>query len=656
VAFAPSGLALVSAGLFQSSGGNGQVGGVEIWNLPSGTLSKYVATTSGDLYSVGVSNDSKTIAVGGSVTSAQGSPTGYLSLLNAATGAQIASLSTTASVITSIAFSPTGLAFADAGQVGTQAGNGLHGLVEARNLPGGATAWTLNTGANQSIASLSFSSDKKTLAFGGVSIDPNSQARSRVMSMCQAATGTGIVSVTSAPGSIGAVAFAPNGKSIAGGGDALDIWTVATLALAVNFDAQNNMAALSIAQSPDGSMLATAGGNASGDLVEIRSPATGALIRTLMAGDKFTAGVAFSPDSKTLATEGDSATGDVVLRLWNPKTGVLNRTVDLGTLLGRSQFYALQFTSDGKQIITDGPGATGTGGQAIQEIEAITVATGSVAWTLKTDMVNVMSICQLPGGTSMAVAGLQASGGSYTAVVEIIDVTTGHVYHTFNTGAAYLYSLATSIDGTMMAAAGYDYDPNTQTLTPSISFWNVRTGSLLSTQHPAGTSAYSVAFNDDGKYLFAGTNNLLLVYSTANFGVTKEFDQEAEGGVSTIALSPDGATLLYSRDDGVVVSAKNTYYTLPVVYALTVARQSVKGGTKTTGQVYLSAPAPIGGATVTLNSGSSAVSVPVSVKVPMGAMSVMFNISTTAVTTSTSVQITASYNSTSANTTLTVTP
>ncbi|HZM76516.1 MAG TPA: hypothetical protein VFC19_12360 [Candidatus Limnocylindrales bacterium] len=89
--------------------------------------------------------------------------------------------------------------------------------------------------------------------------------------------------------------------------------------------------------------------------------------------------------------------------------------------------------------------------------------------------------------------------------------------------------------------------------------------------------------------------------------------------------------------------------------ALTVSPTSVTGGSST-GTVTLSAPAPSGGAVVTLSDNSSAASVPGSVTVSAGATSRTFIVSTSAVSSQTAVTISGSYGGITRSATLTVNP
>jgi hypothetical protein len=93
----------------------------------------------------------------------------------------------------------------------------------------------------------------------------------------------------------------------------------------------------------------------------------------------------------------------------------------------------------------------------------------------------------------------------------------------------------------------------------------------------------------------------------------------------------------------------------PLLQSVTISPTSVAGGTSATGTVFLSAPSPSGGISVTLaTSNSSAAQVPGIVNVPAGRTSANFSVTTFAVSANASVTITAFYDTTrSANLTVT---
>ena len=81
----------------------------------------------------------------------------------------------------------------------------------------------------------------------------------------------------------------------------------------------------------------------------------------------------------------------------------------------------------------------------------------------------------------------------------------------------------------------------------------------------------------------------------------------------------------------------------PTISAVSLSQDSVVGGNSITVTVTLSAPAPTGGAVVSLSDNSSTIAVPASVTVPAGATTATFTVTTSTVTTSTSATISTTY-------------
>lgn len=95
----------------------------------------------------------------------------------------------------------------------------------------------------------------------------------------------------------------------------------------------------------------------------------------------------------------------------------------------------------------------------------------------------------------------------------------------------------------------------------------------------------------------------------------------------------------------------------PVLTALVLNPASIVGGSPASGAVTLSAPAPSGGALVSLSSSnSSVVTVPASVTVPVGATSAAFSVSTAAVAAPTPVTVSASFAGVTQNASTTIVP
>jgi hypothetical protein len=95
----------------------------------------------------------------------------------------------------------------------------------------------------------------------------------------------------------------------------------------------------------------------------------------------------------------------------------------------------------------------------------------------------------------------------------------------------------------------------------------------------------------------------------------------------------------------------------PALSALTLAPATFAGGCQTsTGKVTLTAPAPAGGAVVTITNTNPAASMPASVTVPAGATTAKLTITGVAVTSNQTGTVTATYGGASKSATLTVRP
>jgi hypothetical protein len=117
---------------------------------------------------------------------------------------------------------------------------------------------------------------------------------------------------------------------------------------------------------------------------------------------------------------------------------------------------------------------------------------------------------------------------------------------------------------------------------------------------------------------------------------------------STLAVTASTQVTLSASYAGVTQSASLTVTPQatpgPTLTSLTLNPNSVTGGSPTTGSVALSAPAPNGGALVSLSSSNTTVATaPQSVTIPAGFTSAPFTVTTLAVATSTPVTISASY-------------
>jgi formylglycine-generating enzyme required for sulfatase activity len=127
--------------------------------------------------------------------------------------------------------------------------------------------------------------------------------------------------------------------------------------------------------------------------------------------------------------------------------------------------------------------------------------------------------------------------------------------------------------------------------------------------------------------------------------------------ITTQAVSGAQSVTITASYAGVSKTATLTVNPAPVsLQGLTLSQSSVTGGATVTGTVTLGAAAPAGGASVTVQSSSTAAQVPASVTVAAGQTSATFTVTTQAVSGAQNVTITASYAGVSKTATLTVNP
>ena len=165
--------------------------------------------------------------------------------------------------------------------------------------------------------------------------------------------------------SVTTVAFSPNGKALATGGQGgVTLWDTASGQMQTAWDpgGAGGSYVFSLAFSPDGKLLAT-GGSAGTGTIKLWDAATGQLRASLKGHTTAVYSVAFSSDGRTLA----SASRDGSMRLWDVATGQERISLKWP---GGPIWPFVTFAPDDSSLVTGSPDGTVRILRAATDLEA----------------------------------------------------------------------------------------------------------------------------------------------------------------------------------------------------------------------------------------------------------------------------------------------
>jgi WD40 repeat protein/predicted Ser/Thr protein kinase len=338
-------------------------------------------------------------------------------------------------------------------------------------------------------------------------------------------------------GQIYALAFSPDGKRLASGGDdrVVHVWDAAT-GKPVSECRGHTSKILSIAFRQDGSRLLTA---AHDGTVRQWAAQTGREVEPPY--DRHTAEVftaVYSPDGQQVASAG----ADRTVRLWR----AVGRQ-DQAVLRGHTgAVAALAFSQDGRRLVSasyDLPNSRGDGTvrfwEAAPEV-TLPVLAGHTSY--------VYPVAYSPDGRWIA-------SGAWDHTVRLWDAATGEVCATLP-HPGIVRALAFTPDGTRLVSGG--------DLGGALLLWDLATGRIRS-RVPARDRVWSFALSPDGARIVAGTyalerRNAMSIWDVAT---GREI---GTGAGNPFALSPDGKWLAGRDDDEKTVVLWDAHTFRPVAH------------------------------------------------------------------------------------------
>ncbi|HLC03613.1 MAG TPA: WD40 repeat domain-containing protein [Anaerolineales bacterium] len=307
----------------------------------------------------------------------------------------------------------------------------------------------------------------------------------------------------------------------------LGVDTVARLSIFSTFG--QGEALRSLAFSPDGTALASAGGNSEDFAIRLWDVGSGLHLQTLQGHTSIVWGVAFSPDGQMLASASSDGTG----KIWDWRAGAVIESLDFP-----NEVVSVAFSPDGQTLAVGGV-------DGFPNASVWTFAVPSWQPGLKlAEFWNIPSLAFMPDGQYLVGGGTSRNARIWRTSDGLSLFTLSH--------SGQVSSLAISPDGSTIASGLCEASGASGTCARGgVWFWDVHTGKLMRKVSDFTDWVERVAYSLDGSVLIAGSRDeTLRFYATSDFQPILVTSSPGGGGV--LAVSPDGRLLATSGRNGLI--------------------------------------------------------------------------------------------------------